>query len=81
MDDPQSLIENLEVFLDFVRGEDYKMMIALAREDEIIREFIADIHLRHDTITFFEEIQEFHPRAIHESHLLAREICEFMGYE
>ena len=81
MDEHQSLIENLEVFLDFVRSEDYKKMVTLAREDEIIREFISDIHLRHNTIVFFENIQEFHPRAIQESHLLAQEICEFLGYE
>ena len=81
MDDQQTLIENLEVFLDFVRSEDYKKMVTLSRDDEIIRKFISDIHMRHSSITFFENIQEYHPRAIQESHLLAQEICEFLGYE
>lgn len=81
MDDQQSLIENLEVFLEFIRSDNYMKLVTLSREDNSVKKFISNIHMRHDTISFFENIQEFHPRAIHESHLLAQEICDFIGYE
>ena len=81
MDDQQSLIENLEVFLDFIRSDDYMKLVTLSRQDDAVKNFISNIHMRHDTITFFENIQKFHPRAVYESHLLAQEICAFLGYE
>ena len=81
MDEQQSLIENLEVFLDFIRSDDYMKLVTLSRQDDAVKKFISNIHMRHDTITFFEKIQEFHPRAVYVSHLLAQEICDFLGYE
>ena len=81
MDKHQSLVENLEVFLDFVQSDDYMKMITLARTDEVVKDFIINIHMRHDSICFFQEIEEYHPRALLESHELAQIICDFVGYE
>lgn len=81
MNEHQLLIENLELFLNFLQSDDYSKMITLARNDTIVSEFITDIHTRYDTICFFQEIEEYHPRAIHESHQLAQIICDLLGYE
>lgn len=81
MDQSQVLIENLNIFLEFVQSEEYKNMITLAREDNIIKNFINDVHLRHDTISFFQDIYPTHERAVEESQKLAQIICDFLDYE
>ena len=83
MDQSQILVENLSNFLDFVQSEEYKNMVILARDDPgtTVKSFISDIHLRHDTICFFQDIHETHPRAVEESQQLAQIICDFLGYE
>ena len=81
MDKSRTLIENLNIFLEFVQSEDYKNMVKLAREDQLLENFITDIHLRHDTISFFQDINPAHDRAILESQYLAQIICDFLDYE
>ena len=77
----QSLIENLEIFLNFMRSDDYAKMIVLSRTDADVNNFITDIHIRYDSICFFQEIEDYHSRAVQESHQLAQKICDFLGYE
>lgn len=81
MKDEQRVIENLEIFLSFVQSDEYEHMVKLAREDKIIKQFITNIHLRYDTITFFQDIDELHPRVFEESNVLAQLICDFLDYQ
>ena len=81
MNRSQVLIENLNIFLEFVQSEEYKNMVVLSREDNSIKNFISDVHLRHDTISFFQDIHPAHERAVDESQELAQIICDFLDYE
>ena len=73
------IVENLEVFEDFVQSGQYKEMTALCESDPLICNFLEDVSLRYKSIKFY--IINDIDRAVQESHVLASLICDYLGYE
>lgn len=80
MNDDQILIENLQIYLEFVSSVDYHKLVQLARTDQHVKKFIDDIHMRYDTVLFFQDNSNY-SRTVTESQQLVQIICDFMGYE
>ena len=79
-EEPESIIvENLEVFEDFVHSGQYEEMSVICKSDPLVCKFLEDISLRYKSIKFY--IVNDIDRAVHESHILADLICGYLGYE
>ena len=53
MTNNQTLQENLQLINEFVNSDNYKELTQLAHEDDLIKSFVKDIELYHETVQFF----------------------------
>jgi hypothetical protein len=74
----QTIVENLNIFDEFVRSDNWTWMQA-NRDQPEIDNFLNDIMLRFDSVEFFvsTDVQ----RATLESNILSSKISEFLGYK
>ena len=73
------IVENLEIFEDFVQSGQYEEMSVICKSDPLVCKFLEDITLRYNSIKFY--IVNDIDRAVQESHVLASLICDYLGYE
>tara|TARA_B100000212_G_scaffold340807_1_gene322313 strand:- start:939 stop:1190 length:252 start_codon:yes stop_codon:yes gene_type:complete len=48
-----TLQENLQLINEFVNSDNYKELTQLAYNDDLIKSFVKDIELYHETVKFF----------------------------
>lgn len=53
MTNNQTLQENLQLINEFVNSKNYKELTQLAHQDDLIKSFVKDIEIYHETVKFF----------------------------
>ena len=75
------LFENMKLFEEFLESPQYQDFLRLRKDDKQIHNLLNEMAMRWETVKFFMKIKHTHPRAIHESHLLADLVVRVMDYE